>query len=96
MNPVILITGLVYCVIFFVEVRQWRMCPDRHAEIIGWAMVAVHVAIYTIVYIYLSTTTSIPQIVFNIWSTILRLHGGITILSISWARYLRMEKRRGC
>lgn len=96
MNPVIAIVGLIYCALFYVEVRQWRACPDRRAEIIGWAFLALHVIVYTVAYYYLTIFDTIPTLFFNSWSSALRLHGGITLLSFSIARYLRSERRNGC
>lgn len=96
MNPVILLVGLIYCALFVIEMRQWNQCPDRHAEIIGWAALALHVVIYTIAYYYLSFFDTLPTLFFNVWSSALRLHGGITLLSFSIARYLRSERRNGC
>ncbi len=96
MNPVILLVGLTYCALFVIEARQWRRCPDRHAEIIGWVVLSLHVVVYTTAYYYLSFFETIPTLFFNAWSSALRLHGGITLLSFSLARYLRSERRSGC
>ena len=96
MNPIVLIICVLYILVFAIEVKQWNTCPDRRAEIIGWSVLALHVLVYTAAYVYLSFSTGVTTILFNVWSTALRLHGAITLLSVSWARYRRQEHRNGC
>ncbi len=96
MNPTSLITGVLYLALLFVELRQWNKCHDRRAEIIGWVVLSLHVALYTGAYIFFSVTSDVPALEFNTWSSALRLHGAITILTISIARCARMERRNGC
>ena len=84
-----------YLALVLVEIRSLKICRER-GESIALLFVGLHGVIYYVTLALMKQAGQVDPVMWNTWSSALRLHGILTIVACALLHWRRLEKRNGC